>query len=99
MLIKFPLRRQVLQQLGLANASKQAALDKELREIETSIAGLRARRRTILHELQEEIRRIAAVSVLCAYAGADSIAQALPFDNFGPSSDDMAVMIFSITTL
>lgn len=82
MIVRFPLRQQVLRQLGLTRANKQSDLDAELREIDSSITALKARKRAVLYEIQKEVRRISASSAALIATNIDCIAQVLPLDSF-----------------
>ena len=55
--VAFPVRRRILDRLGLASGDRLAALDSELRRIESSISALKAVRASLLAEYREELRR------------------------------------------
>jgi hypothetical protein len=57
MLVKFPTRYRVLEQLGLDYPNRRVCIDKQLRQIEGNIATLRRARAALLAEYREELRR------------------------------------------
>lgn len=58
MVLKFPTKHRAVERLGLDHDDRQAALDEEMRMIDSAIAALRLRRRVLLSEYLEELRRL-----------------------------------------
>jgi hypothetical protein len=57
MLVRFPVRRRVIERIGLNYNDRRAAIDGKLREIDNAISALRARRRSLLSEYRHELLR------------------------------------------
>jgi hypothetical protein len=70
MLVKFPHKIAVLQRFGLLRSGKQVVLDEEIREIDSAIDALKARRRVLLSEYRREIslatQRAGELTLACA---------------------------------
>ncbi len=55
MVVRFPKKRAILNRLGLVFATKQVALDTEIRQVDQAIAALKERRRVLLSEYKKEV--------------------------------------------
>ena len=65
-IIRFPIRRRIIDKLGIDPAISTAAIDEELREIEKAIAALKARRRVLLLFYRESAAGVVAL-ILAAF--------------------------------
>ncbi len=55
MVVRFPKKQAMLRRLGLVRATKQVALDTEIRQVDQAIAALKERRRILLSEYKKEV--------------------------------------------
>ena len=59
MIVRFPKKRAILNRLGLVRATRQVALDTEIRQVDQAIDALKERRRVLLSEYKKEVSLIA----------------------------------------
>ena len=68
MIVRFPKKLAVLNRLGLVRATKQVALDTEIRQVDQAIAALKERRRILIYEYKKEVSLIAKATSGCMLA-------------------------------
>ena len=80
--VRFPRGAKARQRLGLSRSGRQAALDCELREIDAAMAALKTRRRVVVSELKQEVRKLAKVAAMYSLATCLCTVQACPLASF-----------------
>ena len=68
MIVRFPKKLAILNRLGFVRATKQVALDTEIRQIDQAIAALKERRRVLIAEYKKEVSLIAKATSGCMLA-------------------------------
>lgn len=64
MIIKFPVKKMIVRQMGWLKGNELETIDAELRKVDASIAALQGRRRILLAEYRSILERIAALVFL-----------------------------------
>ena len=65
MIVRFPKKLAILNRLGLVTATKQVALDTEIRQVDQAIAALKERRRVLISEYKKEVTIVARATIGC----------------------------------